>query len=55
MILRSEDFVNKSVFLCLVEQAQIIGLIKEGKISCDEDSVVNIDDIDISVVPTMVT
>lgn len=50
MILRADDFKDKSMFLALVEESQRKGLVSSGPLSFDEgDSVVNLDEAEVEV------
>ena len=39
------------VFMMIVEEAQAKGIVKQGPISWDEESVVDLDEIEIDVTP----
>ncbi|MDD5649749.1 MAG: hypothetical protein PHF86_04915 [Candidatus Nanoarchaeia archaeon] len=50
MIVRAEDFANKQIFMCLVEEAQAAGKIPKGPLSFDEgDNVVDLDALELEV------
>lgn len=51
MIVRADDFNNKNVFMMIVEEAQDKNLIPKGPLAWDEKSVVDLDEIEINVVP----
>jgi hypothetical protein len=53
MIIRAEDFSNKNVFMMIIEEAQAKGIIKQGPISWDEESVVDLYEFEIEVVPVL--
>jgi hypothetical protein len=56
MIVRAEDFSNKNIFFCLVEEAQTRGLVLDGPISWDEDnSVVDLNELELEVSVTGIT
>ena len=51
MIVRAEDFTNKNVFVMIIEEAQEKGLLPKGSLSWDENSVIDLDSIEINVQP----
>lgn len=53
MVIRADDFKDRSLFTAIVEEAQDKGIVPQGPISWDEgDSVIDLDNLELNVSPT---